>query len=197
SEPLSITALTGTEGTSSVILAMANTTTALSVTFASASSIPPISMDDYEVVHTDGREGMGAEANPFPNVDDAELNISSRLISRASLFYVRSTYVVLSVPISDRMTASIPYVNENGVSLLLDFIILRPLVCGCLTEAKCWQIHSFSHQYWNGLSWNCFPLSEMISLGSLNLQTMLSHTNFLIWLPVMVATGFASIHFVK
>ncbi|GJT23266.1 hypothetical protein Tco_0893203, partial [Tanacetum coccineum] len=76
SEPLSVTALTGTEGTSNVIPATADTTTALSVTFASASSIPPISTDDYEVVHVDGREGAGADANPFPNVDDAELNIS-------------------------------------------------------------------------------------------------------------------------
>ncbi|GKF42759.1 hypothetical protein Tco_0126101 [Tanacetum coccineum] len=49
----------------------------------------------------------------------------SRLISRVSLFCGRSTYVILSVgmPISDRITASISYVNENGVSLLLDFII--------------------------------------------------------------------------
>ncbi|GJX92666.1 hypothetical protein Tco_0347252, partial [Tanacetum coccineum] len=35
----------------------------------------PISTDDYEVVHADGRDGTGADANPFPNVDDAELNI--------------------------------------------------------------------------------------------------------------------------
>ncbi|GJQ98455.1 hypothetical protein Tco_0009594 [Tanacetum coccineum] len=75
SEPLSVTALTGTEGTSNLISASVDTTTALSVTFASASSIPPISTDDYEVVRADGREGAGADANPFPNVDDAELNI--------------------------------------------------------------------------------------------------------------------------
>ncbi|GKF31069.1 hypothetical protein Tco_0100867, partial [Tanacetum coccineum] len=54
SEPLSITALTGTEGTSDVMLVTTDTTTALSVTFASTSSIPPISIDDYEVVHADG-----------------------------------------------------------------------------------------------------------------------------------------------
>ncbi|GJY17228.1 hypothetical protein Tco_0388719 [Tanacetum coccineum] len=76
SKPLSVTALTGTEGTSNLIPATVDTTTALSVTFASASSIPPISTDDYEVVHADGREGAGADANPFPNVDDAKLNIS-------------------------------------------------------------------------------------------------------------------------
>ncbi|GJU59700.1 hypothetical protein Tco_1237466 [Tanacetum coccineum] len=76
SRPLSITDLTSTKGTSNVIPATADTTTALSVTFTSLSSIPPISTDDYEVVHADGREGAGADANPFPNVDDAELNIS-------------------------------------------------------------------------------------------------------------------------
>ncbi|GKB62317.1 hypothetical protein Tco_0918503 [Tanacetum coccineum] len=72
-EPLSSTALKGTEGTSGIA---PETTTTLSVTFASTSSIPPISTDDYDVVHTDGQEGRGADANSFPNVDDAELNIN-------------------------------------------------------------------------------------------------------------------------
>ncbi|GKF04539.1 hypothetical protein Tco_0035207, partial [Tanacetum coccineum] len=45
-EPLSVTALEGTRGTSSVA---SDTTTTLSVTLASASTIPPISMDDYEI----------------------------------------------------------------------------------------------------------------------------------------------------
>ncbi|GJQ94491.1 hypothetical protein Tco_0005630 [Tanacetum coccineum] len=71
-EPLSSAALKGTEGTFGTA---PETTTALSVTFASTSSIPPISTDDYDVVHADGQEGRGADANPFPNVDDAELNI--------------------------------------------------------------------------------------------------------------------------
>ncbi|GJQ96257.1 hypothetical protein Tco_0007396 [Tanacetum coccineum] len=50
-------------------------TTALSVTSASASFIYPISTDDYEVAPAAGQEGVGADANPFPDVDDAELNI--------------------------------------------------------------------------------------------------------------------------
>nr|GEX75772.1 transposase (putative), gypsy type [Tanacetum cinerariifolium] len=51
----------------------------------------------------------------------------SKLISRASLFPTRSTSAVLTVgmPISARMTASVSYANENGVSPLLDFIIMR------------------------------------------------------------------------
>ncbi|GJU78082.1 gypsy type transposase [Tanacetum coccineum] len=71
-EPLSSAALEGTEGTSGIA---PETTTALSVTFAFISYIHPISTDDYDVMHADGQEGGGADANPFPNVDDAELNI--------------------------------------------------------------------------------------------------------------------------
>ncbi|GKD08590.1 hypothetical protein Tco_1188275 [Tanacetum coccineum] len=76
SEPLSVTALTGTGGTSNVIPATVDTTTALPVTFASTSLIPSISTDDYEILHTDGQDSAGADANPFLNVDEAELNIS-------------------------------------------------------------------------------------------------------------------------
>nr|GEW00050.1 scarecrow-like protein 8 [Tanacetum cinerariifolium] len=74
-EPLSATALTGTKGTSNVISATANTTMALSTTLASASIVAPISVDDYEVVGTDDQTGADGNANPFPNVDDPELNI--------------------------------------------------------------------------------------------------------------------------
>ncbi|GKA57893.1 hypothetical protein Tco_0757081 [Tanacetum coccineum] len=73
SEPLSAAALEGTGGTSSVA---PDTTTALSVTLVSASTIPPISMDDYEITHADGQGNAGADVDPFPNVDDAELIIS-------------------------------------------------------------------------------------------------------------------------
>nr|GEY29622.1 hypothetical protein [Tanacetum cinerariifolium] len=38
----------------------------------------------------------------------------------------------------------------------------KPLACGCLTEAKRWRMHNFSHQSLNGLSLNCFPLSDII-----------------------------------
>ncbi|GKD76719.1 hypothetical protein Tco_1339340 [Tanacetum coccineum] len=80
-EPLSIVALEGTGGTSGTA---PDTTTALSTTYMSASSIPPISTDDYMVVYADSQEGTGADGqtgagadvNPFPNVEDAELDIS-------------------------------------------------------------------------------------------------------------------------
>ncbi|GJX68395.1 hypothetical protein Tco_0304122 [Tanacetum coccineum] len=71
-EPLFAVALESTWGTSNVI----DTTIALSVTLASASTILPISTDDYQVVHADGQEGIDADVNPFPNVEDAELNVS-------------------------------------------------------------------------------------------------------------------------
>nr|GEY67300.1 hypothetical protein [Tanacetum cinerariifolium] len=74
-EPLSATALTGIEGTSNVISATANTTTALSTTLAFASIVAPISVDDYEFTVTDDQAGADGNADPFSNVDDAELNI--------------------------------------------------------------------------------------------------------------------------
>ncbi|GJY51442.1 hypothetical protein Tco_0442289 [Tanacetum coccineum] len=73
SEPLSAAALEGTAGTSSVA---PDITTALSVTLASASTIPPISMDDYEIAHAEDHGNAGADVDPFPNVDEAELIIS-------------------------------------------------------------------------------------------------------------------------
>ncbi|GJX52648.1 hypothetical protein Tco_0281017 [Tanacetum coccineum] len=83
SEPLSVISLMGEASTSSVVPAASVTTTAQSTTFASASSIPPISTDDYEIVSADGQEGAGTDGQdvadgnvaPFPSIDDVELNI--------------------------------------------------------------------------------------------------------------------------
>ncbi|GJT56818.1 hypothetical protein Tco_0991872 [Tanacetum coccineum] len=102
------------EGTSDTATATADTNTTLSTTFAFASTIAPISVDDYEVIEADN-QAADENATSFPNVDDAELNIP------------RYTFAVLSVgmPISIGMTVSVSYVNENGVSLLLDFIMVR------------------------------------------------------------------------
>ncbi|GKC98192.1 hypothetical protein Tco_1168467 [Tanacetum coccineum] len=69
--------------TSGVVPLASVTTTALSITFASASSIPLISTDDYEIVGTDGQEGASTDGQaivdgnvaPFLNVDNVELNI--------------------------------------------------------------------------------------------------------------------------
>ncbi|GJZ58126.1 hypothetical protein Tco_0613620 [Tanacetum coccineum] len=56
SEPLSVQSLIGAAGTSAIVPAVIGTTTALSTTFASASTIPPISVDDYKIIHADGQE---------------------------------------------------------------------------------------------------------------------------------------------
>nr|GEX52141.1 transposase (putative), gypsy type [Tanacetum cinerariifolium] len=64
--------------TSRIVLGV---TSALSINFASASLIPLISTNDY--VRSDGQEGTGVEsqsvadgnADPFPNVDDVDLNV--------------------------------------------------------------------------------------------------------------------------
>ncbi|GJV22382.1 hypothetical protein Tco_1371402 [Tanacetum coccineum] len=81
SEPLSAVALEGMEGTSGSAPGTANTTTALSIIVASTSIVRPISIDDYEVTGVDDQanaDGNVADKddNPFPNVDDAELNVS-------------------------------------------------------------------------------------------------------------------------
>ncbi|GJY69648.1 hypothetical protein Tco_0472630 [Tanacetum coccineum] len=62
--------------TSGVVPAASVTTATLSTTFASASSIPPISTDDYEIVGVDGQEGTGTDGQaiadgnvaPFHNI---------------------------------------------------------------------------------------------------------------------------------
>ncbi|GJZ05338.1 putative reverse transcriptase domain-containing protein [Tanacetum coccineum] len=57
----------------------------------------------------------------------ASLLRRSKFTSKASSFFIKSTSAVQSVgmPISAGMTASVPYVSENGVSPLLDLIMVR------------------------------------------------------------------------
>nr|GEY47139.1 hypothetical protein [Tanacetum cinerariifolium] len=56
SEPLSVQNLIGKASTSTSVPAATVTTTTLSTFFASASSIPPIIIDDYDIVYADGQE---------------------------------------------------------------------------------------------------------------------------------------------
>ncbi|GKB13065.1 hypothetical protein Tco_0846988 [Tanacetum coccineum] len=84
-EPFFTVALEGMGGTSETVPATTDTTTTLSTTLASASTIIPISVDDYDVTGTDNQAAVnenvandnatGGDVNPFPNVDDAELNV--------------------------------------------------------------------------------------------------------------------------
>ncbi|GJY60439.1 hypothetical protein Tco_0461096 [Tanacetum coccineum] len=57
SEPLSVQNLTGAASISDSVPVSVATTTALSTTFASASSIPPITIEDNEIANADGQEG--------------------------------------------------------------------------------------------------------------------------------------------
>nr|GEX99066.1 hypothetical protein [Tanacetum cinerariifolium] len=79
-EPFSTMALEGTRGTSDTAPATADTTTTLSMVVDSTSTVRPISIDDYEVAGTNDQATANGnvteeDANPFPNVDDAELTI--------------------------------------------------------------------------------------------------------------------------
>nr|GEV57198.1 transposase (putative), gypsy type [Tanacetum cinerariifolium] len=73
--------ITGTKSTSDTITATADTTAALYVTFASASIVDLISIDDYKDTGMDDQPAAtgnvaDVNVNPFPNVEDAEMNIS-------------------------------------------------------------------------------------------------------------------------
>ncbi|GJS45243.1 hypothetical protein Tco_0595364 [Tanacetum coccineum] len=72
--------LEGTGGTSGTVHATADTTTVLSMFVASTGTVMSISIDDYEVVGADDlatADGnvIDEDTNPFPNVDDVELNV--------------------------------------------------------------------------------------------------------------------------
>nr|GEW37196.1 hypothetical protein [Tanacetum cinerariifolium] len=79
SEPLSATALEGMEGTSGSTPDVAAT---LSTTFVSASTISPISTDDYKVAHANGQGGVRVDDETAADDDmnffisTADLNIS-------------------------------------------------------------------------------------------------------------------------
>nr|GEU71986.1 putative transposase (putative), gypsy type [Tanacetum cinerariifolium] len=74
-ELFSAAVLTGTKGTSDTAPTTADNNTTLSTTFASASSIDPIFVDDYEVVGAEDQAVADENVASFPNVDDVELNI--------------------------------------------------------------------------------------------------------------------------
>ncbi|GJW60498.1 hypothetical protein Tco_0109833 [Tanacetum coccineum] len=75
SKPFSNAVLTGMGGTYDIMSITADTTTTLSITFASASLIALIFVDDYEVIGAYDQAVTDGNAASFPNVDDAELNI--------------------------------------------------------------------------------------------------------------------------
>ncbi|GJX93368.1 hypothetical protein Tco_0347954 [Tanacetum coccineum] len=61
-QPLSVQNLRGAASISDSVPVSTATTTALSTTFASASSILPITIEDYEIVNADGQESVQGDA---------------------------------------------------------------------------------------------------------------------------------------
>nr|GEW54459.1 hypothetical protein [Tanacetum cinerariifolium] len=79
-EPFSTVAVEGTGGTSDTVPVTADTATTLSMVVASTSTIRLIFIDDYEVFGTDDQATADGnvtdeDANPFPNVDNVEMNV--------------------------------------------------------------------------------------------------------------------------
>ena len=56
---------------------------------------------------------------------------------------------------------------------------------------------SSEQKFLKALLSNCFPLSEMSTLGIPNLHMMLFHTKARMFFSVIVARGSASTHYVK
>nr|GEV24544.1 nonaspanin [Tanacetum cinerariifolium] len=112
-DPLSIENLIGDVETSNRMPVIAATTTALSITFASASTVPPITIEDYEIIGTDGPEdaegSSQAAVASFPNTIDMACLIA--LVDEVSRFETCVANPVLKVgmPIS----TGLPLLSHN------------------------------------------------------------------------------------
>nr|GEU38448.1 putative reverse transcriptase domain-containing protein [Tanacetum cinerariifolium] len=147
--------VSSTKSTSDIVSASANTTIAHLTTLASASTVPPITIVDYEVMGTDGpkdAQRSDQEFLEFENVPcsrkDVPVAVSKFVCSFTQYFHdfiwsiplrselasiLRMACIVSSVdevgmPISTGITAFVAYVSKNGVSPLLDLIIVRALI---------------------------------------------------------------------
>ncbi|GJU63898.1 hypothetical protein Tco_1245733 [Tanacetum coccineum] len=128
-DPLSSVALEGIESTSGTV---PETTTALSVTFSFVCSTLPISMDDYEIAHAEDQGNVGADVDPFPNVDDAEL-----IISYASVTSYGPSYFGPSFPVSSTRLALLSrYTKSPGLKLMLRTLELSYLFIFALLFAS-------------------------------------------------------------
>ncbi|GJT84525.1 RNA-directed DNA polymerase, eukaryota, reverse transcriptase zinc-binding domain protein [Tanacetum coccineum] len=71
-DSLSVENLVGAASTSDSTTATVATTIALSLTFASVSTVPPITIEDYEIIGTDVQGSGEGEAASFPNIVEFE-----------------------------------------------------------------------------------------------------------------------------
>nr|GEW42196.1 hypothetical protein [Tanacetum cinerariifolium] len=127
SEPLSAAALEGTEGTFG---STHDTTTTLSMTFVSASTILPISIDDYEVAHADGQGDADVDDETatveniglFSDVSNAELNIWSRFFTFLGLLYVTVAVCGLLATVFALFESFLGYFPYTGLAIPLMYI---------------------------------------------------------------------------
>ncbi|GJW91834.1 hypothetical protein Tco_0169387 [Tanacetum coccineum] len=153
-------------------------------------SAAPLSVEDYAEEDTD--EALGSVVA----VDAEYQGILSHALGRAVDFGMqegleadhehgvagRSLFIVdpFTLRCAHRTCESSPIQSlllSSNRALITSPILLfalstKPFACGCFTKAKHWWIHSFSHQYLNGLSWNCFSLSDIISLATIKNLTL-------------------------
>nr|GEX27497.1 hypothetical protein [Tanacetum cinerariifolium] len=156
-EPFSTAALTCTKGTSGIVFAAANTTTALSTTLTSSSIVPPNTIEDYEVMVPSPLPYLAWERSlhfmriAFLEIADVpcsrkgvpvvvfklvrsfaqcihdfiwSFSLRSELASILRMACFIASVDEVGMPISSGITAYVPYVSENGVSPLLDLIIV-------------------------------------------------------------------------
>ncbi|GJX49751.1 hypothetical protein Tco_0276596 [Tanacetum coccineum] len=141
-EPLSSKSLIG-EASTSTIPATTGPITTLSTTFASSSVVPHLSVSDYQVLdaepHDEDPPAMTFEEEKLDTTPESQtFHVRGKMLplwslslytplSNASVTSYDPSHLVLKVgmPISTGITASVPYVSENGVSSLLDLIIVR------------------------------------------------------------------------
>ncbi|GJW90394.1 gypsy type transposase [Tanacetum coccineum] len=116
-----VAALMGTEGTSDSVPATVVTTTALSTTFASTSSIAPITIDDYEIVSADGQED--AQGNTFhvrgSCFPSQSLNLYAPLPSASATSYGPSHLGPNLHTSSTWLASLLRYTRSPGLKLML------------------------------------------------------------------------------
>nr|GEY78711.1 hypothetical protein [Tanacetum cinerariifolium] len=159
-------------------------------------TIPPISTDDYEVAHVDGQEGASVDGktiadennNPFSDVSNAELNILELQIFhvRGRVYPLRSLSLYALFPNASMTLYSPSYLACSLFSSKRSKMMSKASLF--LTISTSAVLKAVGLGMFNG---------GTISSRKPNLHTILSHTNFLTWAPVMVATGLASIHLCK
>ncbi|GJY06258.1 putative reverse transcriptase domain-containing protein [Tanacetum coccineum] len=110
-------------------------------------SAAPLSVEDYTEEDTD--EALGSVI-AIPHLERCCLYFYLHAMTACGLLLSTSAVRSVGMPISAGMTASVPYISENGVSPLLDFIMV-------LTAGKTLAGYTVYRTVLNGLSWSWLP----------------------------------------